>query len=56
MTDSLRTIALSLDGYTDLPPGRLANVVTYLERRPPDVTAPPDPAFEIRRITRPDLA
>src|SRR5690606_25276167 len=36
MTD---TIALDLDGYTDLPPGRIANVVTYLE-----MTAPAAPA------------
>ena len=28
------------DGYTDLPPGKLASIVTYLEmRRPPEVTA-----------------
>jgi GNAT superfamily N-acetyltransferase len=26
------TLTISLDGYTDLPPGKLANVVTYLER------------------------
>ena len=25
------TIPLKLDGYTDLPPGKIANVVTYLE-------------------------
>jgi GNAT superfamily N-acetyltransferase len=28
------------DGYTDLPPGKIASVVTYLEmRRPPEITA-----------------
>jgi GNAT superfamily N-acetyltransferase len=27
------TIPLALDGYTDLPPGKFANVVTYLEMR-----------------------
>ena len=32
---NIRTIPLALDGYTDLPPGKIANVVTYLERRPP---------------------
>jgi GNAT superfamily N-acetyltransferase len=31
------TIPLDLDGYTDLPPGRIANVVTYLEMRMPSV-------------------
>jgi GNAT superfamily N-acetyltransferase len=37
-------ILLNLDGYTDLPPGKLAAVVTYLEMREPpllpDATAP----------------
>jgi GNAT superfamily N-acetyltransferase len=27
----MKTIPLDLDGYTDLPPGKIANVVTYLE-------------------------
>ena len=31
----MTTIELDLDGYTDLPPGRIANVVTYLERFEP---------------------
>jgi GNAT superfamily N-acetyltransferase len=35
----MTTIPLSLDGYTDLPPGKIANVVTFLER-----TTPPAPA------------
>lgn len=42
------TLACALDGYTDLPPGKLANVVTYLE-----MSAPP-PAQ--RPAPRPDLA
>ena len=37
---SMKTIPLDLDGYTDLPPGKIANVVTYLE-----MTAPPDAAL-----------
>jgi GNAT superfamily N-acetyltransferase len=41
------TLACALDGYTDLPPGKLANVVTYLEMRAP----PPRPV-----TPRPDLA
>jgi hypothetical protein len=27
----MKTIPLTLDGYTDLPPGKIANLVTYLE-------------------------
>jgi GNAT superfamily N-acetyltransferase len=44
------------DGYTDLPPGKLANVVTYLEMR-----SPPEPAtslpseFAVRLVKQPDL-
>lgn len=51
------TIALDLDGYTDLPPGRIANVVTYLE-----MTNRPVPAAEVRsdrtvrHVVKPDLA
>jgi GNAT superfamily N-acetyltransferase len=46
------------DGYTDVPPGRIAAVVTWLEMRAP---APPlretDTAgWELRREARPDLA
>ena len=39
----MQTLAVDLDGYTDLPPGRLANVVTYLETTAPP-TASPRPA------------
>jgi GNAT superfamily N-acetyltransferase len=28
----MSTFVVSLDGYTDLPPGKIANVVTFLER------------------------
>jgi len=43
----MKTIPLDLDGYTDLPPGKIANVVTYLE-----MTAPADGP----RAVRPDLS
>jgi GNAT superfamily N-acetyltransferase len=43
----MKTIPLALDGYTDLPPGKIANVVTYLE-----MTGPPGPP----RVARPDLS
>lgn len=42
----MATIPLLLDGYTDLPPGKIANVVTYLE-----MTAPPTEP----KVDRPDL-
>jgi GNAT superfamily N-acetyltransferase len=38
------TLTISLDGYTDLPPGKLANVVTYLERSVTGFAAPKMPA------------
>jgi GNAT superfamily N-acetyltransferase len=46
------------DGHTDLPPGKLAAVVTYLEMGTP---SPPDlytttSEYAIRRVERPDLA
>ncbi len=41
-----RTLTVSLDGYTDLPPGKLANLVTYLEMRTPPLR---------QNIDRPDL-
>lgn len=34
--------ALNLDGYTDLPPGKIASVVTYLEMRSPPPASPVD--------------
>jgi len=43
----MKTLPLALDGYTDLPAGKIANVVTYLEMR----SAP-----DLPRIVRPDLA
>ncbi len=45
------------NGYTDLPPGKLAAVVTYLEMRtsPPAAFSPTLSDFTIRRVTVPDL-
>jgi GNAT superfamily N-acetyltransferase len=45
------------DGYTDLPSGKLANVVTYLEMRspPPVAVAPTTSEFAVRRVNQPDL-
>lgn len=42
------------DGYTDVPPGKLAAVVTYLEMR----AAPPTPTsseYMVRLVEQPDL-
>jgi GNAT superfamily N-acetyltransferase len=52
------TIALDLDGYTDLPPGRIANVVTYLEMlaRPDRVPAPAVAGRRVRHAGKPELA
>ncbi len=46
-----------LNGYHDLPPGKLALVVTYLEMRTPaPASAGSLPAeFAVRRVTEPDL-
>lgn len=38
--------ALNLDGYTDLPPGKIAAIVTYLEMREPPRPAPTSAAGE----------
>lgn len=44
------------DGYTDLSPGKLASVVTYLEMRtPPEPAAALSSEFAIRLVKRPDL-
>ena len=44
-------------GYYDLPPGKLANVVTYLEMRGPAATPSTEAASEyiVRRVEHPDL-
>ena len=45
------------DGYHDVPPGKLATVVTHLEMTSPAPLrpAPKVEGAEIRRVTRPDL-
>jgi GNAT superfamily N-acetyltransferase len=45
------------DGYTDLPPGKLANVVTHLEMRtaPPAGVTPTTSEFAVRRVNEPNL-
>ncbi len=49
---------LDRNGYYDLPPGKIASVVTYLEMtEPPPARRPPDvPGLALRRVERPDLA
>ena len=38
--ERIRQSALNLDGYTDLPPGKIATIVTYLEMREPPACLP----------------
>ena len=49
------TLAADLDGYTDLPAGKIANVVTFLDRAAPEEPAPVDPRFAVSPVIRPDL-
>jgi GNAT superfamily N-acetyltransferase len=50
------TLYCVLDGYTELPPGKLANVVTYLEMRtPPPPAVPTVSEYSVRRVAIPDL-
>lgn len=58
MTDPAAPLLLNLDGYTPLPPGKIAGVVTML-----DMTAPPPPLPErategltLERMPAPDVA
>lgn len=53
----MKTLEISLDGYTDLPPGKIANVVTYLEMvAPPSPRPEPDrPDLVFRRIPKPEV-
>jgi len=52
------TMEISLDGYTDLPPGKIANVVTYLEMTAPApaMPGPERPDLALRRVADPDVA
>ncbi|MCC2113991.1 MAG: GNAT family N-acetyltransferase [Hyphomicrobiales bacterium] len=49
---------LQLDGITDLPPGKIAAVVTYLDMRspPPQAERPPRPELTLRPVPAPTLA
>ncbi len=52
------TISVDLDGYTDLPPGRIASFVTHLEMTAPPAPAPrpvPPPGVTLERLTAADL-
>jgi GNAT superfamily N-acetyltransferase len=52
----MKTIPLTLDGYTDLPRGKIANVVTYLElTAPPGVPRTARIDLAVRRLPKPDL-
>jgi GNAT superfamily N-acetyltransferase len=53
----MEILEISLDGYTDLPPGKIANVVTYLEMLAPPTSGPePDRAdLVFRRVADPDV-
>jgi GNAT superfamily N-acetyltransferase len=44
-------MTLNLDGYTDLPAGKLASVVTYLEMTSP----PPSQEFDVQGVSLRDL-
>lgn len=48
---------MMLDGYIDVPAGKIAAVVTYLEMRtPPALSSAPAPqVFKVRRVLQPDL-
>jgi len=51
----MASIPLDLDGYTDLPPGLIANVVTYLEmREPPAGRRATRTDLRVRRVETPD--
>jgi GNAT superfamily N-acetyltransferase len=51
---SASAAALNLNGYTDLPPGKIATIVTYLEmRQPPDLPSIQRPeGWTLQRIDR----
>jgi GNAT superfamily N-acetyltransferase len=51
------TIPLSLDGYTDLPPGKIANVVTFLERTEQPLAMPLKiTGLSLRQMVKPGTA
>ncbi len=53
----MNTLEITLDGYTDLPPGKIANVVNYFEMvSPPPARAPQRPDLALRHVTQPEVA
>jgi GNAT superfamily N-acetyltransferase len=56
MTERMTTFPVRLDGYTDLPIGKIANVVTFLERTDAPLAAPTDtPGISVRVVPHPTL-
>jgi GNAT superfamily N-acetyltransferase len=56
--DKDKTLAVSLDGYTDLPPGKIANVVTFFEMTAQPLSrrhSPPE-ALSLRVVPDPEPA
>jgi len=52
----VKTISLALDGYTDLPPGKIANIVTYLEMcAAPDIPRAVRSDLFVRQLASPGL-
>lgn len=50
------TFPVLLDGYTDLPPGRIANLVTFLERRDKPANPPVErEGLAVRHVADPDI-
>jgi GNAT superfamily N-acetyltransferase len=51
-------VQLDQNGYYDLPPGKVAAVVTYLEmtEHPAPRPVPPGQGLSLRRVEKPDLA
>lgn len=47
------SIPLSLEGYTDIPPGKVASIVTYLEMHEPPATSRTTPlvGYALERLT-----
>ena len=53
----MSTIPLHLDGYTDLPPGKIANIVTFLEMTAPPARIAAGPGGRtVRKVERPATA
>jgi GNAT superfamily N-acetyltransferase len=57
MTDRVEAIELCLDGYTDLPRGKIANVVTYFEMtaRPASGPKPLRSGLLVRTVLNPGI-